>query len=160
VSESIRLGRPISVGIVVHAPGAGRSFGPGLTAKVDIAQSADFAAFEAPLPPIWEGPPPHLHREYDEAFYVIEGSVVFWVNGATRDCSTGSFVYVPRGEIHGFDNPAREPARLLIITSPGALRLVEEVSELPKDDQGQSYPADLAAIYAQHASEIVGLKPT
>jgi hypothetical protein len=66
-------------------------------------------------------------------------------------------VYVPRGEIHGFGNPRAEPARILIITSPDALRLVEGVSELPKDDRGWSDPAALAAIYARHASEIVEL---
>jgi mannose-6-phosphate isomerase-like protein (cupin superfamily) len=145
------------MGIVVHAPGAGRSFGPGLSVKVDVGQSTDFAVVEAPLPASWEGPPPHLHREYDEAFYVVEGSVAFWVNVVRQDCPAGSFVYVPRGEAHGFDNPGREPAQLLIITSPGALRLVEEVSGLPKDDNGRSRPADLAAVYARHASEILGL---
>jgi mannose-6-phosphate isomerase-like protein (cupin superfamily) len=127
-----------------------------MVVKVDVGESEDFATFEAPLPPSWEGPPPHLHREYDEAFYVIEGSIAFSANGETRDCAAGSFVYVPRGEVHGFDNRAAEPARVLIITSPGALRLVEGVSELPKDPDGRSDPAALAAIYARHASEIVG----
>jgi mannose-6-phosphate isomerase-like protein (cupin superfamily) len=145
------------MGIVILAPGGGRSFGPGFAIKVDVGQSDDFAAFEAPLPAVCEGPSPHLHREYDEAFYVIDGSIVFSINGELRDCSAGSFFYVPRGEIHGFGNPGRDPARVLIITSPGALRLVEGVSELPKDDRGRSGPAALAAIYARHASEIVGL---
>src|SRR6187200_735270 len=86
VSEGLwrREGRR-KVGIVVHAPGAGRLFGPGIAIKVDVGQGRDFAAFEVPLPPVWEGPPPHLHREYDEAFYVVDGTVTFWIDGATRD---------------------------------------------------------------------------
>jgi mannose-6-phosphate isomerase-like protein (cupin superfamily) len=146
------------MGIVIHEPGAGRVFGPEIAVKIDVGESRDFAAFEVPLPPIWEGPPPHLHRESDEAFYVIDGTVTFSFDGATRDCSAGSFVFVPCGEIHGFGNPGqRRRAKMLVVSSPGALRLVEEVSELPKDDRGRSHPEALAVIYARHAWEIVGL---
>jgi hypothetical protein len=31
-------------------PGAGRSFGPGIRAKIEYGQSNDFAAFESELP--------------------------------------------------------------------------------------------------------------
>ena len=90
---------------------------------------------------------------------MVDGTVNFWIDGATRDCPAGSFVFVPCGEAHGFGNPGQRPARILVVTSPGALRLVEEVSGLPKDASGRSYPEDLAAVYARHASEIIGLNP-
>ena len=100
-------------------PGGGRIFGPGIQAKVEYDQSDDFAVFESALPPAWDGPPPHLHRAYDEAFYVIDGSVAFSLDGTTTDCPAGSFVFVPRGAAHGFGNPTPVPARILVITSPG-----------------------------------------
>ena len=135
-------------------PGGGRSFGPGIRTKIEYGQSDDFAAFESELPPRWVGPPPHVHRIYDEAFYVLDGSVAFFGNGAVRDCPVGSFVFVPRGTAHGFGNPAPAPARILVITSPGAIRLVESVyEELARN--GPPDAAVIAALYARFDSEIL-----
>src|SRR3954465_8016157 len=69
--------------------GGGRSFGPDINVKVEYGQSDPFAPFESQLPPAWNGPPPHRHRIYDEAFYVIDGTVAFSLNGDTRDCPAG-----------------------------------------------------------------------
>jgi mannose-6-phosphate isomerase-like protein (cupin superfamily) len=138
--------------------GDGRSFGPGINVKIEHGQSDDFAAFESELPPSWDGPPPHLHRVYDEAFYVISGNVVFSLDGDSRDCPAGSFVFVPRGVAHGFDNPAGESARILVITSPGAIQLVEAIY----DSMSHGGPPDfeaMAALYARHQSEILGAPP-
>lgn len=135
-------------------PGGGRSFGPGIQAKAEFGWSDDFAVFESALPPAWTGTPLHVHRTYDEAFYVLGGSVAFSVDGVTRDCPTGSFVAVPRGSTHGFANPAPTEARILVISSPGAIRLVEEVYQL-LEKPGEPDPATMAALFAQHASEIV-----
>jgi quercetin dioxygenase-like cupin family protein len=47
------------------------------------------------------GAPLHAHPP-DEAFYVIEGSFEFYVDGEWLDAPTGSFVFVPGGLPHGF----------------------------------------------------------
>lgn len=133
-------------------PGGGRSFGPAL-AKVEFGQSEDFAVFESVLPPAWAGPPPHLHRAYDEAFYVVDGSVAFTLDGRTTDCPAGSFVFVPRGTGHGFANPVPAPARILVIASPGAIRLVEGFHQLMEQDDPPD-PEAVAALYSDHRSEI------
>jgi len=138
----------------VLPPGGGRSFGPGILTKVEYGESEDFAAFESELPPSWDGPPPHVHRSYDEAFYVLDGSIAFLCDGTTRDCPTGSFVFVPRGAAHGFSNPAPTPARILVITSPGAIRLVESIYE-ELERGGQPDPTAMAALYARFDSEIL-----
>jgi mannose-6-phosphate isomerase-like protein (cupin superfamily) len=135
-------------------PGAGRSFGPGIRTKIEYGQSDDFAAFESELPPKWEGPPPHVHHSCDEAFYVLDGSVAFFGNGMIRDCPAGSFVFVPRGTVHGFGNPAPAPARILVITSPDAIRLVESIYE-ELGREGLPDPASMAALYARFDSEIL-----
>jgi hypothetical protein len=57
-----------------------------------------FSLFEAIIPP-GGGPPPHLHQWEDEAFYVLEGSVAFTINGTS-------------------------PARLVFITLPGGFKKV------------------------------------
>ncbi|QJY46392.1 cupin domain-containing protein [Pseudonocardia broussonetiae] len=134
-------------------PGGGRGFGPA-HAKVEFGESEDFAVFESVLPPDWAGPPPHLHRAYDEAFYVVDGSVAFTLDGGTATCPAGSFVFVPRGAAHGFANPAPAPATILVIASPGAIRLVESIYQVAE----QADPPDpdaMAALYAEHRSEIL-----
>lgn len=141
------------------SPGAGRRFGPGITAKVDIGQSSDFVVMESQLPPRWDGPPPHVHGVYDEAFYVIAGQVRFAVNDEALDWPAGSFVHVPRGVEHGFSNPGPEPASVLITATPGALRMVEEIYELMGDD-GAFDPAAMLALYTRHHSDILAPQGT
>ena len=47
------------------------------------------------------GPPPHSH-DWDEAFFVVKGSINV-VCGETREtCSTGTLVFVPAGTVHSF----------------------------------------------------------
>ncbi len=142
----------------VLANGAGRSFGPGITVKVEYGQSDAFAAFESELPPAWNGPPPHVHRSYDEAFYVIDGTVAFSLNGDMRDCPAGSFVFIPRAVPHGFDNLSDARAKILVITSPGAIRLVEDLYDLFGRDGPPDYEA-MATVYARHESEIIDAPP-
>lgn len=138
-------------------PGGGRVIPQGIAIKVDHGQSEDFALFESDLPPGWDGPPPHLHRVYDEAFYVLDGTVAFSLDGVSAEHGVGSFVFVPRGIPHGFANPSDAPARVLVITTPGALSLVENICHL-LDGGGAPDPGAMAALYRTHHSEI--LAPT
>jgi quercetin dioxygenase-like cupin family protein len=65
------------------------------------------------------GAPPNRHPSDDEAFYVLDGTFEFMINGETIPASSGSFVKVPNGAVHGFKNVGQTPGRLLIINSPG-----------------------------------------
>ncbi len=47
------------------------------------------------------GPPPHSH-DWDEAFYVLQGSVEFLHAGETTHCAAGTLVHLPAGTVHGF----------------------------------------------------------
>src|ERR1700712_3177669 len=46
------------------------------------------------------GSPLHVHHREDEWFYVIEGSVTFWVGGQVFEAGPGAFVYGPRETPH------------------------------------------------------------
>lgn len=140
---------------VVIPPGGGRAFMPEGKVKLEVGQSPDFAAFESALPARSEGPPPHIHRIYDEAFYVLEGEVVYFLDDELHTCSAGSFVFVPRGVAHGFSNPAEQRARMLVIMTPEAIQGVEESAVL----MARPGPPDLgklAEIFQRHQTEIVG----
>ncbi len=44
----------------------------------------------------------HIHRDAAEAFYVLEGEYLIFIDDQEARCPAGSFVYIPAGAIHGF----------------------------------------------------------
>ena len=75
------------------------------------------------------GPPPHIHRREDEAFYVLEGEMTFLLDGKKIVAKAGSFVQCPRGIPHAFKNESDRPARLLVyISPPGFEKFADELA--------------------------------
>ena len=64
------------------------------------------------------GPGPH-HHPWDEAFYVLDGSVEFTVGGETALLEAGSLVAVPRATVHAF-RYGPQGGRMIEITGPGS----------------------------------------
>lgn len=64
------------------------------------------------------GPPPHVHRTEDEMFYVLEGMISFWCDGATETYGPGGFAYLPKRRPHRFRVGDDAPARALQVTTP------------------------------------------
>jgi mannose-6-phosphate isomerase-like protein (cupin superfamily) len=60
-----------------------------------------FSLLEAEEPPGF-GPPLHIHHEAAEAFYVLEGEYIIFVDGRELFCPAGSFIFIPAGTPHGF----------------------------------------------------------
>ena len=137
----------------VLVPGAGRRPAPTIAMKVE-PDAAAFAVFESELAPGAPGPAPHRHLGDDEAFYVLAGSVAFLLDGEVTTCGPGSCVLVPRGVAHGFGNPSAEPARVLVVTTPGATRLVEGLHALRRRGAG---PEEIADLYRRHDTELVAM---
>src|SRR5262245_61932256 len=48
------------------------------------------------------GPPPHLHRDHDEYFFVLEGTISLVVDGKESTVAPGTLAFVPRGTTHSF----------------------------------------------------------
>src|SRR5690348_16978394 len=67
------------------------------------------------------GPLPHIHRNHDEAFYVLEGELTIRIGPRTITAPAGSFVVVPRGVVHQPSNPGARPTRALLIFSPAGM---------------------------------------
>lgn len=107
---------------VVLGPGAGRRYPMGRIAalfKADGAETAGrYSISEWWLEPHTQGPGPHSHAE-DDVFYVIEGTMSFLVSGEWHDATKGSFVLVPGGMTHDFENRGEQRAGLLNFSLPG-----------------------------------------
>ncbi len=70
------------------------------------------------LEPNTQGPGAHSHAE-DDAFYVLEGTMTFLIDGRWLPATKGSFVLVPGGLVHDFENRGSERAGVLNISAPG-----------------------------------------
>ena len=86
---------------IVLGPGEGKDLnvlGLGFTTKATRAETAD--AYTISEVTMSADPPPHIHRDGEEAMYVLEGETEFLVGGRKIAGPPGSFVVVPRGTIH------------------------------------------------------------
>lgn len=79
-----------------------------------------YATWEALVPP-GGGPPPHTHSREEESFYVLEGEVVFTVNGERTVATAGTFAHLPVGSLHSFKNESDRLARMIISVAPAGL---------------------------------------
>lgn len=102
---------------VVLPPGAGRAYPLGLmnaVFKADGPETAGaYSVSEWTLQPRSPGPGEHVHPDADDAFYVLEGTVTFILDGKTVEAPAGSFVLAAAGVRHDFGNRTDAPARLL-----------------------------------------------
>jgi len=108
---------------IVLGPGEGRSYPMGgrvsAIFKADGEETAAlYSISEWWLEPHTEGPPPHHHDE-DDVFFVLEGTMHFFMNEAWLEGPTGSFVLVPGGVTHTFENRSDARAGALNISAPG-----------------------------------------
>ena len=107
---------------VVLAPGEGRGYDRGrieAVFKADGTETSDgYSISEWWLEPNTTGPGPHSHPE-DDTFYVLEGTMSFLVSDRWVDAKQGSFVLVPGGTTHDFENRSDERAGALNISVPG-----------------------------------------
>jgi len=127
--------RPIVVGA-----GEGQTVanpaGGGLTYKARSRQTAGaLTVWESTAAP-GEGPPLHLHVNEDEFLYVLEGRLRLRLDGTDHSGPAGSFVFIPRGVPHTWQNAGEDHARILFVftpASPGMERFFERSAQLPED---------------------------
>ena len=107
---------------VVLAPDEGRPYPMGRLSAVFKADGAEtagrYSISEWWLDPHTRGPGAHSHPE-DDVFFVLGGTIRFLVGDEEHDAPTGSFVLVPGGVTHTFENRGDVPAGFLNISAPG-----------------------------------------
>ncbi|MCA9877887.1 MAG: quercetin 2,3-dioxygenase [Thermomicrobiales bacterium] len=131
--------------------------------KADAEQTAGAYSLIEDLAPKGVGTPLHRHREDDEAFYVLEGEMSFYLgHGEPIRACAGSFVHVPGGTVHAF-RVESETARYLILTTPQHERFYRAIAE---PAQARSIPLEapmdmemIGAACEAYAVESVGPTP-
>ncbi|MEA2332137.1 MAG: hypothetical protein QOH58_2275 [Thermoleophilaceae bacterium] len=142
--------------VVALGPGEGTTIegpvGGPLTFKVRGDQSnGAFTALENVIPP-GQGPPLHVHANEDESWFVIEGDLRFKIDGEISTAPEGSFVFVPRGVSHCFQNVGDRPARILVMFTPSGMEsFFDRFSSLPGPD-----PDAFKSIGADVGMDVIG----
>ena len=86
-----------------------------------LARTADTPRFNFALitiPAHREGPGPHAHPGEDDGFYMLEGELVFTVDGEELVAGPGTFVLVPPDVEHSFANRSDSVARFVNVHAP------------------------------------------
>jgi mannose-6-phosphate isomerase-like protein (cupin superfamily) len=144
----------------VVASGGGRRIDLGnfaMSLKADGgATSGAFTLLEATEPPHF-GPPMHIHHDCAEAFYVLAGRYIVFIEDDEYDCAAGSFVFIPNGVNHGF-RVGDVSSRKLNFYVPGAM--VGYFDQLSAAiGGGDADPARLDAIATAHGMQVTGPVP-
>jgi quercetin dioxygenase-like cupin family protein len=146
--------------VIAYAVGPGegeRIQGPAggpLTFKARGAQTGErMTLLENVIAP-GDGPPLHTHAGEDESWYVLEGSLRFRLDDQLYAAPAGSFVFVPRGTAHCFQNTGTEPARILVIFTPSGMeRFFDRFAALP---EGSAPGPAFASFGREVGMEVVG----
>jgi uncharacterized glyoxalase superfamily protein PhnB/quercetin dioxygenase-like cupin family protein len=107
---------------IVVAPEQGRRYAMGrITASflADTEETRDaYSISEWWLEPNTTGPGAHSHEE-DDVFYVLEGTMSFLIEDRWMDAVRGSFLVLPGGMKHDFQNRSAARAGVLNFSIPG-----------------------------------------
>ncbi len=88
--------------------------------KADGAETAGrYSVSEWTVAPHSPGPGPHSHEESDEIFLITEGTLAVLVADAWVNAPRGTFLRIPAGVVHDFENRTDHPATLFNVFTPG-----------------------------------------
>jgi mannose-6-phosphate isomerase-like protein (cupin superfamily) len=96
----------------------------------------------------WKGAGPpymHVHHEDDEAWHILEGTLIFHFRDRVIEAPTGSTVFVPAGVPHTYS--VKVHARYLMILTPRLHALITALHKAPISEH--------ASIMKVYGSEIL-----
>ncbi len=147
-------------GAYVLRPGEGRSIHLGgfkMSVKAAGEQTnGAFSLLEA-AEPAGFGPPLHIHRDAAEAFYVLEGEYVIFLDGREFVCPAGSFIFIPAGLPHGFRVGGVASRKLNLYAPAAMVGYFDDVAAATQ--AGDVDPDQLSEIALRYAMEVIGPVP-
>lgn len=140
-------------------PGGGKTvslWGSKVTVYITGEQTGGaYAFFEYFAPPGQAGPPLHVHRHFDEVFYILEGTLRLQIGEQLVVLEPGSCAVAARGTPHRVENVGTTMVRGLTMISPaGFEQYFLELGELAASLSPGPPPAEriqeIAAKYDVH----------
>ena len=105
--------------------------------------------------PGFTGPQIHRHLHADEAFFVVEGELMFRVDAKDILVKSGGFVFVPAGTPHGFMNATAEQAICIEMFTPADFEgYFDGLATLRS--RGMVTPEAIAELQLEFGMDVVG----
>lgn len=118
--------------VVVRSPNQGEAtwfLDNLLVTKIGARDRAPYALLEAALP-AGSHTPFHRHEDEDEAFYVLDGELTFFLAGDhVMRATAGTYVHIPCGVAHGFRT--HTAVRMLVITGTAGFAEMAREAGMP-----------------------------
>jgi mannose-6-phosphate isomerase-like protein (cupin superfamily) len=144
----------------VLGPGEGRQIDLGnfsMTVKAtDEGMAGAFTLLEADEPPNF-GPPMHIHHGIAEAFYVLAGEYVIFMEDEEFRCPAGSFIYIPPEMPHGFRVGDVQSRKLNLYLPASMVGYFDDLGDAIRT--GDADPDKLDEIAARYSLEVIGPVP-
>lgn len=141
-------------------PHEGRSISLGnfqMTVKATSEETAGaFSLLEAEEPPDF-GPPLHIHHDAAEAFYVLGGEYIIFLEEREVSCAEGSFIFIPAGIRHGFRVGKVHSRKLNFYVPAAMIGYFDELSDAIRNDDAN--PETLTDIALRYSMEVLGPVP-
>lgn len=145
----------------VVPPGAGKTFnvlGDSIRCVLTGADTGGAYAIVEQASDPGSGPPLHMHRREEEAFYVLEGDYEFRMGDQVVRATPGTYLLAPREIPHAFTCMGAEPGRVQVtITPAGFETFFVEVSALAA--HGPPDPEKVVALARDYGLDILGPPP-
>jgi mannose-6-phosphate isomerase-like protein (cupin superfamily) len=125
-------------GGLIGPPGASLVIGE----WVDPGGGRDPPRYVAPL---------HIHRDDDEAWYVLEGVLLVRLGQRDVEVPAGGAVIAARGTPHTWWNPSPAPTRYLLVMTPRIRDLIDAIHALESGSDDA-----MRAVFEAHASTYLG----
>lgn len=130
--------------------------------KVRSEETGGAFAIIADRAPRGKTTPLHAHPLFDETFCLIDGEILFHLDGEEASCGPGGVVSVPRGVPHAF-LVTSEHATFFTVFTPGevAEAFLREGGEVPTSEDGDPPPLDIPRVVAagERTGGMVALGP-
>jgi quercetin dioxygenase-like cupin family protein len=123
--------------------------------KILSSETSGSAAVFEEVVPAGSGTPLHIHHTSDELIYVRSGNFKVRTEEATATVEAGAWIFVPRGNRHGWRNVGLVPGELSFVFTPGSGAVCfEEFAErgFPLSDLPE---VELLATFKRHGYELV-----
>ncbi len=144
----------------VLRPGEGRAIDLGgfqMSVKATNEETdGAFSLLEAIEPPDF-GPPLHTHHDAAEAFYVLEGEYIIFIDGREFVSPAGSFIFIPAGVPHGFRVGHSASRKLNLYTPAAMVGYFDELSDAIS--KGTADSDELSEIANKYSMEVLGPVP-
>lgn len=128
-----------------------------VTINLSASQGTDGICVVEHRMPFGESPPLHVHRNEDEVFHILSGTMRFRVDGRDMVAAAGQTVIAPKGLPHSFRVESPEGAHCLTITQGADFETMLRAASRPA--QGATLPpqgaptADAIALLTRLAGE-------